>query len=184
MMKWLLYILISVVMIQIAYAGWGDLDYGTCRGGWGVCEAATPSQSGADTGGGGSFQSGAEAGPVTFAAQAALVNRDLCELDPDFSWLDLDSTCYKCTGWVATENDEIVCKTCNEGFERIGNECLIKSEGILSVNFVDRFLNRWFSDNPGLGMAVLILGVVVVGVIYVNRIEIIKKVKNVRRENF
>ena len=143
-----------------------------------------PSSSGADTGGSGSFQSGAEAGSTTFAAQAGFMNKESCNLDPDFNWLDKTGICYKCTGFTAKKGDDIVCTTCNEGFSAVNKQCVSNTQKETIVNFLDKLMDRFFPDNPMGGFVILASAVLVGFVVFTNRTEIIKKVKDIRKENF
>ena len=100
-------------------------------------------------------------------------DRESCEENTEFVWFEND--CYECDGFIVKEGEEILCKVCNEGFIKVGNTCiLVKGEN----NILDIFINNYFPDNPMLGFVVLISAAVIMIMVFNNRKEIIKKLKD------
>ena len=136
-----------------------------------------PQQQESTEGGSGGFTSGAEAGVTIFASQSSFSTKDECEGQ---GFIYHDSTCFHCTGILVDVDGETLCKTCSIGYSLDGNNnCVFnlnaQLQSILPKNLLDNTLNKFFPDNP-------LLGLIVVGVfgvfgfsLYSNRRKIFGK---------
>ena len=89
-----------------------------------------------------------------------------------------ENKCYSCDGFLTKEENNVICKICNEGFIRIGNQC-IQVEG--NTNIFDKFINRFFPNNPMMGFLVLLLVPISGFIVFNNRKEILKNINKFRK---
>jgi len=171
-MKWIIPITLFIILGSFAYADYGELGWGDCNEGYGLCNAASSSTTG---GGGGGFTSGAEAGSLAFAAEASFFTEDSCEQSTQFSWYR--GTCYKCSGRIVERDGGPQCLECNEGFILVGEQCRPRTLQKRAAPFIDNFLNRFFPDNEMLGLIIIVSAGFAGFAAYQNRVILERRIR-------
>lgn len=98
---------------------------------------------------------------ITFAT------KEECE-NNGFIWHN--NQCFECQGEVIEENNEFYCKTCNEGFMLVNGTCILpKPKSDLGTSTIDKYLQKYFPDNPFLGLIIVILLLILIYKLYKNR---------------
>ena len=131
--------------------------------------------------GAGGFSSPAD----QIASVTSTMNQELCLQSAGFDWFD--DTCYECSGKILKRDEQLLCISCSEGYTLIDNQCkpinsqesnMIKK--VRELSLIDKYLDKYFPDNPFLGVLILVsgLGIGIYG--FVNRETLIKRFKNGR----
>ena len=116
------------------------------------------------------------------ASVTSFMNQELCLQSADFDWFE--DICYKCDGKISRSGEQLLCLSCAEGYNLVGKECeaINKKESdaiqkIRQLSLIDNYLNRFFPDNPLLGLIIIFFtaGIGIYG--FVNRGALITRFK-------